>query len=59
MAPVPDTLESRRIGLFLLVAFGFSWLVGGYVYITGGLGGTGTSPEAWVGQERVPSERRG
>ncbi|MFC7044543.1 CPBP family intramembrane glutamic endopeptidase [Halobacteriaceae archaeon GCM10025711] len=39
MAPVPDTLHPRRIGLFLLVAFGFSWLVGAYVSATGGLAG--------------------
>lgn len=33
----PDTLESRRIGVFLLVAFGVSWATALLIYLTGGL----------------------
>jgi len=43
---LPDTLRPRRIALFCLVAFGFSWLVAGYVYATGGLDRTGGAPGA-------------
>ena len=32
-----ESLETKRIGLFLLVAFGISWSVGLYIYLTGGL----------------------
>ena len=32
-----DTIEIRRIGVFLLVAFAVSWTVGAYIYLTGGL----------------------
>ena len=31
------TLETRRIGIFLVVAFGFSWTLDLVVYLTGGL----------------------
>lgn len=37
MASVPDDLETRRILLFLLFAFGVSWAVGGVIYAMGGL----------------------
>ncbi|MFT4964597.1 MAG: membrane protease YdiL (CAAX protease family) [Halobacteriales archaeon] len=38
---VPREIHPRRIGVFLLVAFGFSWLIGGFVYATGGLSAAG------------------
>ncbi|MFB6125261.1 MAG: hypothetical protein ABEJ59_04820 [Halanaeroarchaeum sp.] len=31
------SLETRRIGLFVLVAFGVAWVTGGVIYATGGL----------------------
>lgn len=46
MSDVPDSFRPRRVALFLLVAFAFSWLVGGYVYATGGLQRTGTAASA-------------
>ena len=41
MPSLPTTLERRRIAIFLLVSFGFSWLVGAYLFVTGGLGADG------------------
>ena len=32
-----DAIETRRITVFLVVAFGVSWAVGGYIALTGGL----------------------
>lgn len=37
MASVPDDLETRRIAVFLFLAFGISWAVGGVIYVMGGL----------------------
>ncbi|GAB7095789.1 type II CAAX endopeptidase family protein [Halolamina litorea] len=35
--PVPETLERRRIGVFLLVTFGVSWATALAIWLTGGL----------------------
>ncbi|HKJ59870.1 MAG TPA: CPBP family intramembrane glutamic endopeptidase [Halobacteriales archaeon] len=32
-----DAIETRRVVVFLVVAFGVSWAVGGYIALTGGL----------------------
>ena len=37
MASVSSRLDTRRIGVFLLLAFGISWAIGGVIYATGGL----------------------
>jgi membrane protease YdiL (CAAX protease family) len=37
--PRPHTLERRRVLLFLLLAFGIAWAVGGVIAATGGLRG--------------------
>ncbi len=37
-----DELETRRVALFLAVAFGVAWAVGAYIYATGGLAGSQT-----------------
>ena len=39
---VSDELETRRILVFLAVAFGVAWAVGAYIYATGGLVGSPT-----------------
>jgi len=36
--PTPETLERRRIAVFLAVAFGVSWATALAIYLTGGLG---------------------
>jgi len=41
MGDVPREIHPRRIAVFLFVAFGFSWLLGGFVYATGGLSTAG------------------
>lgn len=46
MSQIPAVLHRRRLAVFLVVAFGFSWLVGAYVYVTGGLGAGATRPSS-------------
>jgi len=36
-ASTTDAVETRRVAVFLVVAFGLSWAVGAYIYLTGGL----------------------
>ena len=33
-------LDLKRIGLFLLIAFGIAWVSGLYIYLNGGLAGS-------------------
>lgn len=40
MPPIPTKFHTRRISLFLVLAFGLSWLVGAYIYLSGGLSGS-------------------
>jgi membrane protease YdiL (CAAX protease family) len=41
-----DAVDSRRVGVFLAVAFGLAWVVGAVIYATGGLR---DSPELFAG----------
>jgi membrane protease YdiL (CAAX protease family) len=40
MSAGSDGVETRRVAVFLAVAFGVSWTVGAYIYLTGGLEST-------------------
>jgi len=46
MGHVPRRLYPRRIGIFILVSFGFSWLVAGYIFRTGGISGSSGAVDA-------------
>lgn len=47
-----DQLETRRIGFYLLIAFGYSWTIGLIIYLTGGLANSRPlaegSPVTWA-----------
>ena len=47
-----DKLDIRRVSIYLLIAFGFSWIIGLVIYLTGGIAGSPQiiegSPFTWA-----------